>query len=78
MVGEAVGVFHRSEDLQGAIDELLQSGFHRAALSLVASEQTIDQKLSYRYRKVRPLEDDPLTRAPRTRCLKRSATPRAG
>jgi hypothetical protein len=29
-VREAVGVFHSAEELQAAIDELLQSGFHRA------------------------------------------------
>lgn len=59
-VREAVGVFHRSEDLQAAIDELLQSGFHRAELSLLASEQAVDQKLGHRYRKVSSLEDDPV------------------
>jgi hypothetical protein len=59
-VREAVGVFHRPEDLQGAIDELLQSGFHRAELSLLASEQAIDRKLAHRYRKIGSLEDDPV------------------
>ena len=29
-VREAVGVFVRPEDFQGAIDELQSSGFHRA------------------------------------------------
>lgn len=59
-VREAVGVFHRSEDLQGAIDELLQSGFHRAELSLLASERAVSEKLGHRYRKVSSLEDDPV------------------
>ena len=59
-VREAVGVFHRSEELQAAIDELLQSGFHRAELSLLASEHAVDQKLGHRYRKVSSLEDDPV------------------
>lgn len=58
-IREAVGVFHRPEDLQAAIDELLDSGFHRAELSLLASEQTVDTKLGHRYRKVSSLEDDP-------------------
>lgn len=58
-VREAVGVFHHSEDLQAAIDALLQSGFHRAELSLLASDQAVSQKLGHRYRKVSSLEDDP-------------------
>ena len=33
-----VGVFHSPEDLESAIDELLSSGFDRAELSLLASE----------------------------------------
>ena len=58
-IREAVAVFHRPEDLQAAIDELLQSGFHRAEISLLASEHAVDQKLG-RYRKVSALEDDPV------------------
>jgi hypothetical protein len=59
-IREAVGVFHSAEQLQAAIDELLQSGFHRAELSLLASERAVDQKLSHRYRKVSTLADDPV------------------
>jgi hypothetical protein len=59
-VREAVGVFHGARELQAAIDELLQSGFHRAELSLLASEDTVDQKLGHRYRKVSSIEDDPV------------------
>lgn len=58
-IREAVGIFHRSENLQGAIDELLGSGFHRAELSLLASESTVREKLGHRYEKVDVLEDDP-------------------
>jgi hypothetical protein len=61
---EAVAVFHDPEALQGAIDELLSSGFDRAELSLLASEQAIETKLGHSYRKVAELEDDP--RVPRT------------
>ncbi len=57
-VREAVGVFTNAEDLQGAIDELMSSGFDRAELSLLASAQTIDEKLGHKYRKVSELEDD--------------------
>jgi hypothetical protein len=59
-VREAVGVFHRAEELQAAIDDLLQSGFHRAELSLLASEHAVNRKLGHRYRKVSSLEDDPV------------------
>lgn len=59
-VREAVGVFQSADGLQGAIDELLQSGFHRAELSLLASAHAVDQKLGHRYRKVSSLEDDPV------------------
>ena len=58
-VREAVGIFHRPEDLQSAIDELLSSGFHRAELSLLANEHAVEEKLGHRYEKVRVLADDP-------------------
>jgi hypothetical protein len=58
-VREAVGVFNRSEDLQGAIDELLSSGFDRAELSLLASEHAVEEKLGHRYEKVGALAEDP-------------------
>ena len=58
-VREAVGIFHRSEDLQGAIDELLSSGFDRAELSLLASEAAVEEKLGHWYERIRALADDP-------------------
>ena len=58
-IREAIGVFNRPEDLQHAIDELLSSGFHRAELSLLASEHAVDEKLSHRYEKVSALADGP-------------------
>jgi hypothetical protein len=57
-IREAVGIFHRSENLQGAIAELLDSGF-RAELSLLASESTVQDKPGYRYEKASALADDP-------------------
>ena len=59
MSREAVGIFHSPEGLQGAIDELLSSGFHRAELSLLASEAAVVEKLGHMYRKVDVLADDP-------------------
>ena len=58
-IPEAVGIFHRNEDLQGAIDELLSSGFHRSALGLLANEAAIHEKLGHQYRSVSALADDP-------------------
>jgi nitrogen-specific signal transduction histidine kinase len=56
-VPEAVGIFHSPEDLQGAIDDLLSSGFDRAELSLLASEFAVEEKLGHRYEKVSTLAD---------------------
>ena len=58
-IPEAVGVFHRSGDLQSAIDELLSSGFHRFELSLLADEATVQEKLGHQYKKTSALADDP-------------------
>jgi hypothetical protein len=58
-VREAVGVFNRPDDLQGAIDDLLSSGFDRAELSLLASEHVVEEKLGHLYEKVSALKDDP-------------------
>jgi hypothetical protein len=55
---EAVAVFHSESDLQAAIDDLLSHGFDRAELSLLASSDTVDQKLGRHFTKVKPLEDD--------------------
>jgi hypothetical protein len=62
-VREAVGVFKRAEDLQRAIDTLLSSGFHRASLSLLASEHAVREKLGHWYNQASTLTDD--TAAPR-------------
>lgn len=61
---EAVAVFERESDLQAAIDELLSHGFDRAEISLLASQQAVEQKLGHKCPKVVQLEDDP--EAPRT------------
>jgi hypothetical protein len=57
-VREAVGVFDSAQHLQEAIDELESSGFDRAELSLLASEEAIEEKLGHAYDKVADLEDD--------------------
>lgn len=45
---EAVGVFTSANDLQEAIDELQSSGFHRAELSLLANEESVERKCCWR------------------------------
>jgi len=64
VVREAVAVFHSADDLQDAIDELLRSGFHRSALSLLANEAEVVAKLGHVYRKTSDLVADPAV--PRT------------
>lgn len=60
-VREAVGVFDSADALQAAIDELMGSGFDRAELSLLASEDAVKAKLGHLYRKASELEDDAVT-----------------
>ncbi len=60
MIREAVGVFDTSETLQEAIDDVMSSGFDRAALSLLASEKAVEDKLGHKYQKITELEDDPI------------------
>jgi hypothetical protein len=55
---EAVGVFHDERSLQNAVDDLLIAGFDRSALSLLASEHAVEEKLGHKYDKVAELEDD--------------------
>ena len=63
-VREVVGIFNSSEELQAAIDELLSSGFHRAELSLLASEDAVVKQLGHRYLKISELADN--AKVPRT------------
>ncbi|MCU0837131.1 MAG: general stress protein [Rhodospirillales bacterium] len=63
-VREAVGVFNHQDSLQAAIDDLLEHGFDRAEISVLASEKAVADKLGHLYQRVSELEDDPNT--PRT------------
>ena len=58
-VREAVAVFQKAEELESAIDALLESGFDRADISLLASEAAVEAQLGHRYARVQELEDDP-------------------
>ena len=56
---EAVAVFHDERSLRAAVDELLISGLNRAAINLLAGQQTVEATLRHSYTKVTELEDDP-------------------
>ncbi len=58
-VREAVAVFENAADLEATIEELAGAGFHRADISLLASDAAVDAKLAHRYQRVERLEDDP-------------------
>ena len=64
IIREAVGVFHVTADMESAIQELQESGFDRAEISLLAGEETVRQKLRHKYYDAKSLEDDP--KAPRS------------
>lgn len=55
---EAVGVFDDPRALEAAVDELQLSGFDRADISLLASDEAVSQRLGHRYRQVEELEDE--------------------
>jgi hypothetical protein len=57
-VREAVAVFTNAADMEAAVDDLLSSGFARADLSLLASSETVRQKLGHSFSSTRDLEDD--------------------
>ncbi len=56
-VREVAALFHTAESLESAIDELLSSGFDRAEISLLASEQAVEDKLGQRYERTSELMD---------------------
>jgi hypothetical protein len=54
---EAVALFTNADELQAAIDELLSSGFDRAELSLLATEDALRRKFGDLYKSSAQLED---------------------
>lgn len=68
---EAVGVFQDWKSLQAAVDELMNSGFDRSELSLLAAKKVVEEKLGHVYDKVAELEDDP--KVPRTAFIGRDS-----
>jgi hypothetical protein len=59
---EAVGVFDSAEALEAAVDKLEISGFDRAAISVLASDAVVRDRLGALYKSAADIEDDP--RAP--------------
>lgn len=62
-VREVVAVFDDTGTLEAAVFALETRGFDRAAFSLLASEDAVEQKLGHRYQRVKEMEDEP--RVPR-------------
>jgi hypothetical protein len=58
-IREAVGVFKDAGKMEDAVEELEESGFDRAEISLLASDDTVRQKLGHRFYDAKSLEDDP-------------------
>jgi outer membrane lipoprotein SlyB len=63
-VREAVAVFEDWSSLETAVDELLEAGFAKEDISLLAGHDTVVAKLGHMYERVEELEDDP--NVPRT------------
>ena len=59
LCNEAGGVLHHCDNLQAAVDELMNNGFDRADISMLAGEEVIERKLGHVYEKVSELEDEP-------------------
>lgn len=58
-VREAVAVFHDRTSFHDAVQDLLDSGFDRAELSLLAGANTVERKLGHAFKRVQELEDAP-------------------
>lgn len=56
---EAVAVFHDVADLDKAVEALIDAGFDKDDVSLLASEAAVEEKLGQRYERVEEMEDDP-------------------
>ena len=59
---EAVAVFHDVVSLDDAVASLIDAGFDKDDISLLASDAAVEEKLGHRYERVEELEDDPLPR----------------
>jgi len=57
-IREMVALFDDSNTLERAIETLQESGFNRADISLLATEETVDKKLGHHFKSIGELEDD--------------------
>jgi len=58
-IREVVGVFDDEKALDAAVYALQTRGFDLAEFSLLASEDAVEKKLGYRYKRVKDVEDLP-------------------
>ena len=56
---EAVAVFHDVADLDKSVEALIEAGFDKDDVSLLASGAAVEEKLGHRYERVEEMEDDP-------------------
>ncbi len=54
---QAVAVFQDAANLDAAVASLVEAGFDRDDVSLLASEATVEDKLGHRYERIEELED---------------------
>ena len=76
-IREAVGVFHNADEMEAAIEELEESGFDRAEISLLASQDAVHEKLGHAYADAKSLEDSTLRRERHLSRLNPLAMPKA-
>ncbi len=70
-IPEAVGVFDTFEALQAAFYDLRAVGFHHSDISLLGSQEALEEKLGKSWWRAPDLEDDP--RAPRAHFVSEEA-----
>jgi hypothetical protein len=63
---QVVAVFHDPLNLDAAVEALIERGFDRQDVCLLASEASVEEKLGHRYERVEELEDS--AEAPRIAC----------
>ena len=68
-IREIIALFDSREALENAVEDLQSNGFDRMQLSLLASRETVEERLHHRLTDVHEVEDDPA--APRSEPLER-------
>lgn len=58
-VREVVAVFHDSEKLEAAVDDLEKAGFLQTNISIMAGSKAVSDKLGHRFEPIEEMEDDP-------------------